>query len=74
MKKLERPFFDTIRWLLLGGFVGLLIFLAHALITHDPKQEIDDHASSSNGERQPRAGSVGLSTARLYSERRTSAP
>ena len=53
MNKRERPVFDTIRWLLLGGFVGLLIFLAHVLITHDPEDEIDNHASFSNDERHP---------------------
>jgi hypothetical protein len=51
--KKERPFFDTIRWVLLGGLVGLLIFLAHLLLSHDPEAEIDDHASFSNANQDP---------------------
>lgn len=50
MKKEERPFFDTLRWVLLGGLVGLLIFLAHVFISHDPEEEIDNHADFSRGE------------------------
>ena len=50
MKKKERPFLDTMRWVLIGGLVGLLIFLAHVLISHEPEEEIDNHSSYSNVE------------------------
>ena len=40
----DNQFFDTMRWVLLGCIVGVLIYLAHVLISHDPEDEIDNHA------------------------------
>ena len=40
----DNQFFDTMRWVLLGCIVGGLIYLAHVLISHDPEDEIDNHA------------------------------
>ena len=51
--KLDNPFFDTLRWVLLGGIIGLVLFLGHLFLLHQEKDEVDDHSSysSQDGER-----------------------
>ena len=43
--KLKNPFVDTLRWVLLGGVVGLLVYLGHLALLHEKEKEVDDHSS-----------------------------
>lgn len=40
----DRPFRDTLRWVLIGVSIGLLIFIGHRLLVHNKSTE-DDHNS-----------------------------
>ena len=44
MKK-ERPFLDTMRWVLVGGLVGLILYLLHVPLAHEESVEVDNHAA-----------------------------
>lgn len=43
--KLKNPFLDTLRWVLLGGVIGLLVYLGHLALLHEEEMEVDDHSS-----------------------------
>ena len=52
MKK-ERPVFDTLKWVLVGAFVGLMLYLAHVPVAHDESEEVDNHAAFYGEDEQP---------------------
>ena len=46
--KRDNPFFDTMRWVLVGGVIGLLLYLGHLIFLHQEQSEVDDHSSYSS--------------------------
>ena len=46
--KRDNPFLDTLRWVLLGGVIGLILYLGHRFFWHPDKDEVDDHSSHSS--------------------------
>lgn len=51
--KRDRPLLDTLRWVLVGGVVGLILYIGHLFLLHQDEEEMDDHPSysSQNGQR-----------------------
>ena len=52
MKK-ERPVFDTIRWVLLGAVIGLILYLLHVPVAHEESEEVDNHAAFYGEDEEP---------------------
>lgn len=42
--KLENPYLDTLRWVLLGGLIGLILYIGHRLLLHE-EEKVDDHSA-----------------------------
>lgn len=51
--KRDNPFLDTVRWVLLGGIIGVILYLGHLFFMHPEEDEVDDHStySTQNGQR-----------------------
>jgi hypothetical protein len=47
--KRDNPFVDALRWVFLGGIIGVILYLAHLFLLHEEKDEVDDHSSYSSG-------------------------
>lgn len=44
----DKPFFDTIRWVVLGGIVGVILYFGHLYFLHPDQDEIDNHGTYSS--------------------------
>lgn len=49
--KQDIPFLDTLRWVFLGGFIGVILYLGHLFLLHQDEDEVDDHSTYSSGQR-----------------------
>lgn len=45
--KRDNPFLDKLRWVLLGGLIGLILYLGHFFVSHQ-EDKLDDHSSYSS--------------------------
>ena len=43
--KWDNPFLDSLRWVLLGGIIGVVFYLGHLFLLHEDTDEVDDHSS-----------------------------
>lgn len=48
--KRDNPFLNTLRWVFLGGFIGVILYLGHVFLLH--QDEVDDHSTYSGGDGQ----------------------
>lgn len=42
MKK-DRPIMSTLRWVIFGAIIGILIYVVHVLVSHEPKPPAHEH-------------------------------
>lgn len=46
--KRDRPLLDTLRWVLVGGVIGVILYIGHLFMLHQNEEEVDDHSNYSS--------------------------